>query len=167
MELQKRKKLRLPEHDYAQNGMYFITMCTKDRQNLFWDVGAIINRPQDIPTLSDYGIIAEKTLFEIPKRYPHVRVDKYVIMPNHIHLILHLDNTDLDGGRIIFAPTTVSKIIQQYKSTVTKEIGMPLWQKSYYEHIIRNEKDYNDIWQYIHTNPEKWHEDKYNKFIMV
>lgn len=163
MELRKRKQIRLSDYDYSQNGAYFITICTKDRQNIFWDVGAIINRPQNEYKLSAYGIIAEQTLLEMPKRYINVSLDKYVIMPNHIHLIL-LINNDNDGGRFIITPTSLPRIIQQYKSAVTKKSGIPIWQKSFYEHIIRSHEDLQEINQYIQMNPEKWHEDKYNRF---
>jgi len=125
-------------------------------------VGAIINRPQTPVTLSKYGCIAEKTIHEIPAHYEGVIVNKYVIMPNHIHMILVLQNGYDSGGRLIIAPTRVSAIVQQYKRSVTKQIGFSMWQRSYHDHIIRDESEYRKIRQYIDENPAKWNEDKYH-----
>jgi len=105
METPKRKPNRLPNFDYSAPGAYFITICTKDRRNLFWtDVGASIARPQ----LTLWGDIAAKSICDIPKHYPAVSVDHYVVMPNHIHLLLQI-NTDTDG-RAMLAPT-VSHVV--------------------------------------------------------
>lgn len=84
-----------------------------------------------------------------------VAIDKYVIMPNHVHMIIFLHG---DDGRPKVAPT-VSRIMQQFKGSVTKQIGFSLWQKLFHDHIIRNEQEYQRIWQYIDTNPLKWEED--------
>ena len=91
----------------------------------------------------------------ISEKYEKVSVDKYVIMPNHIHLIIVMQN-----GRTQFSPT-VSRIIKQFKGKVTKQVGFCIWQKSFYDHIIRDENDYLRIWEYIENNPYKWTEDKY------
>jgi len=155
-----RKNIRLTNHDYSTAGYYFITICTKDRRmalgSVIPNVGAIINRPSSGVELSEYGKIAEAAIIEIPIHYQDVTVDKYVIMPNHIHLILVITR-----GRLVIAPTNVSVIIQQLKRYISKQIGYSIWQKSYYDHIIRDEADYMAIWRYIDDNPAKWQEDEY------
>ena len=157
MELPKRKSMRLKDYDYSQNGVYFITICVKNRHEMLWKnmpVGAIINRPP----LSEYGLIVEGAVNEIPAHYPIIVVDKYVVMPNHVHIILIVGEGN--GGRLIIAPT-ISTVIQQIKRAVSKQIGFPFWQKSYHDHIIRNETEYQKIWQYIDTNPQNWADDCY------
>lgn len=158
-----RQPNRLKHYDYSQNGAYFITICTKDKQKIFWQnsdnqnpVGATRGR---LWKLSDYGIIVNDAIADIPNKYNNVFVDKYVIMPNHIHMIILIDN-DMNGGRTLFAPT-ISRIIKQLKGYCTKQIGKPIWQKSFYDHIIRDPSDYQRIWQYIDTNPIKWELDEY------
>lgn len=89
--------------------------------------------------------------------YDGITVDKHVIMPNHIHMIIAIT---AKGGRTQFAPT-ISRIVKQFKGSVSKQLGHSIWQRSYYEHVIRNEADYLEIWQYIDGNPSKWVDDKY------
>lgn len=86
--------------------------------------------------------------------YENVFVDNYVIMPNHIHLIIRIES-----GRTQFAPT-IGRIIKQFKGSITKQIGKSIWQKSFYDHIIRDDYDYQTKWQYIDENPGKWLEDE-------
>lgn len=88
------------------------------------------------------------------EKYNNIKVDEYVIMTNHIHLIIEIEN-----GRAMLAPT-ISQIIQQYKGVVTKELHYSIWQKLFYEHIIRNEKEYYLIKQYIQNNIVNWKKDK-------
>ena len=156
MELPKRKSLRLQGYDYSQNGAYFITVCTANKEKIFWEnVGADIIRPQDVH-LSPIGEIAEQGILQIAAHYENVVVDKYCIMPNHIHLILYVES-DMNG-RMISAPT-VSTVVGSMKRWVSKQIGRQIWQKSFYDHVIRGEKDYLEIWEYIDLNPLKWRED--------
>lgn len=156
MELPQRKPNRLPCFDYSIPGAYFITICTKERKCVFWDnVGASIARPQK-PTLSWCGRIVDAAIRSIPTHYPAITMDHYVVMPNHIHLLLQI-NTDRDG-RPMVAPT-ISCIVQQFKGVVTKQIGYSIWQKLFHDHVIRGENDYLKIWQYIDDNPAKWEED--------
>ena len=157
MELPKRKKNRLTEYDYSKPNAYFITVCTAHRRNLFWkDAGAIIDRPKNVP-LTDMGVIVQRSVEDIPKHYPAISVDHYVIMPNHIHLLLQI-NTDA-GGRSMIAPT-MSTVVRLMKGAVSRQTGFPVWQKGFYDHVIRNECDYQAIWNYIQGNPGKWAEDK-------
>ena len=158
-----RKPVRLTEYDYASPGAYFVTVCTHDRRCILSriDVGAAISRPQDTPIaviLTPYGEIVDQAIRNIPSIYPHISVDKYVIMPNHVHLILCIHGDD--AGRLIAAPT-VSRVIGHMKRWASKQTGIALWQKSFHEHIIRNEADYRQIGDYIASNPGKWAEDQY------
>ena len=156
MSLPTRKQNRLSDFDYSLPGAYFITICTKDRRTLFWkDSHAPITAPQDV-ALSSWGCIVASAIQQIPKHYPAISVDRYVVMPNHVHLLLQI-HTDPEG-RIIPTPP-VSIVIQQLKGYCTKQIGSSIWQKLFHDHVIRNEKDYAKIWEYIENNPCKWSED--------
>lgn len=158
-----RKNVRLQEFDYSQNGAYFVTICTKDKRNLFWNenhsVGANRVRPQK-SKLSQYGQMVDNAITDIPNVYQNTNVDKYVVMPNHIHMIISICENDVRNGRTWFAPT-ISRIVKQTKGRITKQIGFSVWQKSFYDHIIRNQADYDRIWQYIDENPIKWELDEY------
>ncbi len=157
MELRQRKMIRLKGYDYSKSGAYFVTICVAQRQMLFWkNVGANCVRPQVHPFLSDIGEIVNCEMQKLNSIYKNVSVDKYVIMPNHIHIIiLILQNED---GRTQFAPT-ISRIIKQFKGSITKKLGFSVWQKSFHDHIIRGEEEYRKIWNYIDTNPLTWEQD--------
>ena len=156
MELPKRKPNRLTEYDYSQPNAYFITICTKNKSKLFWEsVGASIARPENL-YLSTNGRIVEEAILNIPKHYPMISVDNYVVMPNHIHLLLQIHPDDC--GRAMLAPT-ISVVVQQMKGYVTKKIGTSIWQKLFHDHVVRGEQDYLKIWNYIEGNPSKWEED--------
>lgn len=158
MEQAKRKQNRLKDYDYSAAGAYFVTVCTRDRANHFWkDVGASIARPQDIE-LSEKGKTVDEAIKKIEANYPNLSVDNYVIMPNHIHLIIQIH--DIADGRAMLAPT-ISTVIQQMKGYATKHIKQSIWQKSYHDHIIRGREDYLKIWQYMDENPAKWKDDCY------
>ena len=118
-----RKRNRLKDYDYSTNGMYFITICTKGRKNI---LSSITQSPTTV-ILTEYGKTVLDAINGIHEYYPNVFVEKYVIMPNHVHLLLLVDNSD---GRLIIAPT-VSRVIKQLKSYVTKSVGFPLWQNSF------------------------------------
>ena len=156
MVLPQRKPNRLPDFDYSTPGAYFITICVKNRKNLLWaDVGASIARLPN-PRLSPWGQIVEQAIRNIPICYPAISLDHYVVMPNHIHLLLQIQ-TDKDGQAML-APT-ISTVIQQMKGAVTKKIGLSIWQKLFHDHVIRNDADYLKIWEYIENNPYRWKED--------
>ena len=156
MEGPTRKQNRLPQFDYSTPRAYFITICTQNRRNLLWDnVGAAIRRPLETP-LSTLGKMVAEVIEDIPRHYPMVSVDQYTVMPNHIHLLLQI-HTD-DSGRRVAAPT-VSTIINQLKGAATRKAGFPLWQKGFYDHVIRDESDYLDTWNYIYGNPLRWESD--------
>ncbi len=147
-ELAKRTHPRLKGYDYSQNGAYFVTICVKEMQCV---LSRIVGRDALIAPqveLTDYGIVAEKYIRRIPG------INKYVIMPNHIHMIF-IKNDD-DGAMRASRPTSVSDDVRSFKKLVTKEIGVSIWQASFYDHIIRNEDDLCAHLQYIEENPKKW-----------
>lgn len=153
MDFIKRKPNRLKGYDYSQNGRYFITICTKDNECILSNiiVGATNGRRCNVE-LTDIGKIVENSIHGIEKNYKNVFVDSYIIMPDHIHLIVQLGNSD---SRPMVDPT-VSRIIQQFKGHITKQIGRPIWQKSFYDHIIRDDEDYYIKLRYIEENPVRW-----------
>ena len=152
-EILKRKQIRIEDYDYSAPGAYFVTICTKNRAQILWEtVGADIIRPQDV-SLSVVGKIVEQGVLQISNHYDHIAVDKFCIMPNHVHLILVIQNNE--DGRMISAPT-VSTVVGSMKRWVSKQIGRSIWQKSFYEHGIRNQQDYDEIWEYIENNPMKY-----------
>lgn len=117
------------------------------------NVGANCVRPLDQLPLSKIGIVIENEIYKLNTVYENIKVDKYQIMPNHIHLIIFIYEDS--NGRTQFAPT-ISRIIKQFKGSITKQIGFSIWQKSFYDRIIRNEKEYQSVWNYIHNNPLKY-----------
>jgi len=152
-----RKEIRLENYDYSSPGGYFLTICTSERRNYFWNtVGATIGRPQSV-ALSQYGKIVDEAINNIPAIYPALEVDCYVIMPDHIHLLLII-RTD-ENGRPMVAPT-MSRVMQQFKGYITKRIGRSIWQKLFIDHVIRNRKDYEEHVKYIYENPMRWYYDE-------
>jgi len=158
-DLPTRKRHRLQDYDYSQEGVYFITVCAKDRQGLF---GKVVTADHETPSveLFDKGEIVSATIKEISAHYDDVIVDKYVIMPNHIHLILFIDTGDTSRST---HPTKslLSAIVTALKKVTNKTAGSNLWQASFYDHVIRDEAEYQNIWQYIDTNPLRWADDRY------
>ena len=153
-----RKNVRLKHYDYSLEGYYFITICTKNRKEILGKINvgvALLGDPNKID-LTKAGNTVKKHINNCNKISDNIFIDEYVIMPNHIHFIIVLKN-----GSPKSATPTIPKIINAYKSIVTKEIGYPIWQRNYYEHIIRNEKEYYEIKRYIKNNIIKWEADKY------
>ena len=109
--------------------------------------------------LTKYGKIADDAINNISKIYPQITVDYYVIMPNHIHLLFQIYNDD-ENGRPMVAPT-VSRVVKQFKGYVTKMVGEPIWQKLFYDHVIRNREDYDEVSKYIYENPIGWETDEF------
>jgi len=160
----KRKHPRLKNYDYSQNGCYYVTICTKNHYCILGQipVGWDAHIPPTVE-LSDIGKIAKKYIENINCVYD-VSVDNYVIMPNHIHLLISI-SAEKSGGLWAARPTaanpTLHTIIRSFKTMVTKQIGYSVWQDSYFDRIIRDEKGYREVWQYIDENPVKWVEDQY------
>ena len=165
MDLPKRKQPRLKGYDYSTSGAYFITICTHNRKCLLSHiVGAIHESPEN--KLTQYGQFAEEIIKALPDRFD-VSIPKYVIMPNHIHLIIEIMN-DTDKRAIRESPlrynrSCIDKIVGFFKMNVSKRIHTTysdkVWQRSYHDHIIRGEEDYKKIWEYIDTNIIKWETD--------
>lgn len=153
--LPNRKYLRLPNYDYSSPGAYFITVCTKNKRKI---LGHLVGCGAcDTPRVecSKYGQILEKHITDMGSKYTHIKVDKYIIMPDHFHMLLRItDYTDKGMSQAPY-PTNneVSKFVSLLKRYCNREYGENIWQISYYDHIIRNEKDYLEAIQYIETNP--------------
>ena len=159
-----RKVNRLKDWDYSEKGCYFITICVKDRKCILSTIcvgGGVLDAP--VVELTKYGHIVDEQIKTMNEIYKNINVQHYVIMPNHIHLIIEIDNADGTSGRP--PPTRSNSLISQYISTLkrftNKNCGADLWQRSYYDHIIRNEADYMEKAEYILTNPDRWAEDEY------
>ena len=156
MDKEKRKPTRLQNFDYSSNGYYFITICTKDMECILSTIENVGDGVLDVPriNLSECGIIVKNRIIEINKVYSNVTAEHYVIMPNHLHILLFVDN----GTSRTPSPTNslVSSYVSTLKRMTNKEIGSTIWQRSFYDHIIRYEEDYLNHIQYINENPRKW-----------
>ena len=164
-----RRSIRLKGYDYSRAGAYFVTICTQDRRCLFGEITAKIMR------LNDPGRMIQTVWYELPQHYPGVDIDAFVIMPNHIHGIIDLNIGDVGQPQGV-APTTMSlpDVVHRLKSLTTtryrkgveRQDWLPfprrLWQRNYYEHVIRDEGDLNQLRQYITSNPLCWPEDADN-----
>lgn len=146
-----RKNIRLKNFDYSEENAYFITICTKNRKRIFWENKTIFE-------LNEFGNIVMKHWMKIPQVYDNVMLDEFVIMPNHIHGIIIIEDKKLNA---------IGNIINQYKTSVTKEIRqvssdnkLEIWQRNYYEHIIR-EREIDRIRCYIANNPHNIYKDRY------
>ncbi len=160
----KRKHPRLKEYDYSQPGSYFVTICTKDRKHLLGQIP--IGRNDLIRSticLSDIGKAAFDVIQNTSASYSNVTIEKFAIMPNHIHLLITIAPSSTDTDDRNSQNTSLHTIVRSFKTLVSKKVGYSLWQDSYYDHIIRNDADFQKVWDYIDINPEKWQEDKYFK----
>jgi REP element-mobilizing transposase RayT len=178
-----RRSIRLKGYDYTQAGAYFVTIVARGRECLFGEIAA------GEMQLNEWGRIVEHEWRQTATVRPNVTLDQFVVMPNHIHGIIILNDPDIVGATRRVAPTTprvtpipsvvptpigpqsgsIGAIIGQFKSIVTKRInatrqtpGAPVWQRNYYEHILRDEAALNRIRQYIGDNPRQWAEDENN-----
>ncbi len=165
MDMPHRKDIRLKNYDYSRNGAYFVTICTHNRKYIFWKnydtyrVGAAFGGPHEKILLTEYGKIVKDELMRIPSIYTDVVfIPKFVIMPNHIHLIIVINSYNEKGPPK--AAPTIGRIINMFKGAVSKKSGFRVWQKSFYDHIIRNNEEYRIYWQYIESNPENWENDE-------
>jgi putative transposase len=176
-----RRSIRLKGYDYSQAGAYFVTIVAWRREFLF---GEVMNKEMG---LSKFGLVAKQQWEKLPKRFLNIELGAYMIMPNHMHGIIEIINgrgmagnlNNLDGESSRRAPTyeqfqkpltgSIPTIIRSYKSAVSYRInlirgtdGVPVWQRNYYEHIIRNETDLQNKTDYIESNPLLWDEDDEN-----
>jgi len=173
---QHRRSIRLIDYDYSQAGLYFITICTQDRLCLFGQIKG------DKMNFNDAGQMIETQWLNLAQRFPNIKLGEYITMPNHFHGIIKIVGAPLVGAQNNIKPQigqpqgiapTVGTMIGAFKSiTTNKYVGgvkqnnwqrfnKKLWQRNYYEHIIRNEKSYRQISEYIKTNPAKWQDDTY------
>ena len=154
MDLPNRKLPRLPDYDYSNQNYYHITLCTHKKAHLFGGIN----------TLNENGKIAEAEMLKIVAHFAGVQIDKYVIMPNHVHAIVIIGCNDAAEQSTSFP--NLSTIVGLYKAGVSKRIhetnpNAKIWQKSFYDHVIRDEKGYLGVWQYIDENPLKWEDDEH------
>ena len=189
MDLKKRKRIRLQDYNYAQNGAYYVTMCAQNMEHIFGEivetalpihdpsspVGATLcGRPnpssQVTATLRGHlnapDKLAEKWILELENKFENAEILKYVIMPNHIHMIILLsgDHVGSPLPRIInwFKTMTTNEYIRGVKLGLYPPFTKQIWQRSFYERVIRNEAEYLKFWNYIHQNPTRWADDEYN-----
>lgn len=176
-----RRSIRLKGYDYSQAGGYYVTIVAWRRECLF---GEVVNKEM---VLSKFGLIAKQQWEKLPKRFPNIELGAYMIMPNHMHGIIEIIDgrgtagnlNNIDGESSRRAPTneqfqkpvtgSIPTIIRSYKSAVSYRINLmrrtesvPVWQRNYYEHIIRDEKDLQNKTDYIDANPLLWEEDDEN-----
>ena len=147
-----RRPLRLKGYDYSRGGYYFLTICVKNRRCM---LGQIVGADVPIGPQVRFSPLGQ-TVHEVLKGMP--QVEKFVIMPNHLHLIVRLESGPMGTS----APTGgIPALVRYLKRQVTQRCGEPIWQRSYYDHIIRDENDYLRVWAYIDANPAQWAEDEY------
>lgn len=167
-----RKLQRLKNYNYSQNNAYFVTICTHNRMHLFGRID------DEKLILINAGKLIYDKFSEISVFYPDIIVDKFIVMPNHLHVILLIQINKMtlrQGGTAQgpFPTMILSEYIRRFKTLSTKlyidgvkngeypPFDKKIWQKSFHDHIIRNEEEYQKIWNYIDANPLKWQEDKY------
>ena len=166
MEQPCRKSPRLTGYDYSAPGVYFVTICTKNKQCILSKIvgGDVLIAPQ--VELTACGRILDEQLQRMNELYDHITVEQYVIMPNHIHLLLRVEESGPTGTS---APTksrphqAVADFVSTCKRFCTRRYGHPLFQRSYHDHIIRGDADYEKIARYIAENPARWQEDCFYK----
>jgi len=172
-----RRSIRLPGYDYARSGAYFVTICIAGRECL---LGEVVGNEMHLKAM---GEIVWDTWQALPHHYANVGLDSCVVMPNHVHAVITLANPEADcatsgsvGAGLKPAPTDVpakrhglSEIVRALKTFSARQInemrntpGAPVWQRNYYEHVIRGEEEWNRIREYIHTNPARWALDREN-----
>ena len=151
-----RKNIRLPYYDYTSQGLYFITICTRHREVFFGDID------NQTLILNDAGKMIEQTWMNMPNRFPFVSIHDFIIMPNHFHTIMEIERaSSINIGDIIgaFKSITTNRYINGVRHKNWKPFDRRLWQRNYYEHVIRNEKSYLNLSEYIQNNPLSWKED--------
>jgi len=155
MERQERKPTRLGGYDYSHDGAYFVTICTKDRKCVLSRIETVGEGLCALPSvkLTPIGEIVEASIGYLNSSVEGFTVEKYVIMPNHIHLLVRIFETGGHRG------PPLHKVIGQFKSYTTHRYRKVLWQRSFHDHVIRGEEDYLDIWRYVDENPYQWQED--------
>lgn len=162
MKQPERKRNRLADYDYSENGAYFVTVCTQNRICCRSEISA--DGVETKLTLTKAGQIVDHFIREIPNKYPTVSVEHAVVMPNHVHLLIAIHQNNGTGTPF----PTLGTVIGWFKYRTTKAINEcfrrqtgHFWQRSYYDHVIRDENDFSIRWHYIDGNPPRWAEDEY------
>jgi putative transposase len=167
-----RRSIRLKDYDYSQSGAYFVTICVHERECV---LGNVI---EGETRLNEYGEIVAKCWHDLIDHYPHIGLDAFVVMPNHVHGVIVIDDENVAdpmvgaGAGLRPAPTATTKryplseIVRAFKSFSARRInelrktaGIPFWQRNYYEHVIRNDRELNAIREYSLHNPLRWDAD--------
>jgi len=167
-----RRSVRLKGYDYAQVGAYFVTICTYQRECLF---GEVVEGEMRV---NSHGAIVQRCWSDLPRHYPYVELDAFAVMPNHVHGIVVLTGFPIlanVGAGLRPAPTSASRphplseIVRAFKSFSSRHVnrlrntpGLPLWQRNYYEHVIRDEQELHTLRQYVADNPLQWALDQEN-----
>ena len=166
-ELPSRKHPRLRDYDYSRNGVYFLTICTRNRAPILSEIVGRGLAPAEVRLLTA-GRIAAEEMENLPKRFPRVRIEASVIMPNHIHLLLSLRAAGASPRPTDGKDFGIMDVMRVFKSLTTRRWnqwngtqGRPLWQTSYHDHIIRDDNDFLNHWSYLNNNPARWAEDEY------
>jgi len=175
-----RRSLRLPEYDYGATGAYFITICTKERISLFGEI------ERGNMTLNEFGNIVASCWSDLPRHFPNIQLDCFIVMPNHIHGLIEI--TDKRPANSVGAqhaapvpsapvhhsprnvqPGSLGAIVRSFKAASSRRInllsgtpGATIWQRNYYEHVIRGESELQRVREYIVNNPARWMEDEEN-----
>ena len=171
MEMPNRKPNRIAGYDYSQSGAYFITICTQDRKKILSRifVGTPLPGCPEIPhdknghpgtgvptvELLWHGEIADKYIRQMDAFYEHLSIDQYVIMPDHIHLLITIHDGH-SGRGVPMRTSEIARFVGTFKRFCNKEYGSNIWQSRHYDHVIRNQQDYSEVWEYIENNPTKW-----------
>ena len=161
MPLPSRKLPRLRNFDYSAPGAYFITICTHEKKCLFGRIPPNAEGAEVNVLLSPIGEIVKACIIDLPSHYTNVSVDHWVIMPNHIHILIQIREEKGCQARCFDIPNIIGK----YKASVTRRVGKDLlfheklWQSSFFDHVVRGQEDYSRIWNYISGNPSRWLED--------
>jgi len=166
-ELAVRKKIRLEDYDYSQEGKYHITICVENGYEMLAQIVGDAALGVPCVELTDIGKVVKHYIENINIVYgDEVKLNKYVIMPNHIHMIIAITNS---GTPRAASPTKakIPKVINSLKALTTKKLGFSIWHRSYNDRILRNEDEYQTRWNYIENNPAKWAEDEYFNKIAV
>ena len=154
-----RKPTRLPSFDYNRVGTYFLTLCTKEKRCILGQVqhaGSEADQPTIL--LSPLGILVKNQILTMMNLYRNISVDHFIVMPNHIHLLISIQTEKAETSP---ANAVIPMFISTLKRFSDKHAGDKLWQRSYHDHVVRNEQDYLRIWQYIDSNAAKWEMDCY------
>jgi len=160
-QLKNRKTTRLQGADYNSEGLYFITICTENRRCILSQIvgTGVLDGPQ--VELTEYGKIADKYINQLNDFYDDLKVDNYVIMPNHIHIMLFVKKNGPSGTPVpTMQNTVVARFLSTFKRFCNKEFGENIWQYRSNDHIIRNKQDYEEHVRYIYENPMRWQFDE-------